>query len=83
MESQVIESSNHPVLPEIEQPDSPISESDRSLLEKMSEEIMAATLPANRLKRIVPDDHTTVENKYPIMSNYRRSTILPDGKTYT
>ena len=66
------------VLPPIEKEEL-ISENDRSLLESMSQDLMTATLPMDRLRRLVPKDHDSIVESYPIMSNYRKNNMLPDG----
>lgn len=64
----------------LSEPTTPIPEADRLMLENLSQDIMTATLPANRLRRILPEQPKGVGDRYPIMSNYRRNLMLPDGK---
>lgn len=54
-----------------------ISSSAKNKLEKLSKDIITATLPVNRLKRIIPSEERNPGQSYPIMSYYRKSTILP------
>lgn len=57
-----------------------INTTDRSLLEKLSEDIVCGTLPVDRLRRLLPSEEKPSGSSYPIMSNYRRLHMLPDGK---
>ena len=48
-----------------------------SMLESLSYEIMTRTLPVQKLKRVIPDEPLPVKESWPILSNYRKQTILP------
>ena len=39
-----------------------------------------ATLPIERLRRLMPSEEQGSSSRYPIMSKYRRNNVLPDGK---
>ena len=49
-------------------------------LESLSFEIMTNTLPINKLKRVVPEEPLPIQEKYPILSNYRRRRVIPSVK---
>ncbi|XP_067943464.1 uncharacterized protein [Watersipora subatra] len=58
----------------------PVSPNRLVTLESLSYEIMTNTLPIDKLKRILPEENLPVHEKWPILSNYRKQTILPNVK---
>jgi len=49
-------------------------------LESLSYEIMTNTLPINKMKRILPNERVSVHDQWPMLSNYRKQTVLPGVK---
>ena len=58
----------------------PVSPNRLATLESLSYEIMTSTLPINKIKRILPDKQLPVQEKWPILSNYRKQMVLPSVK---
>lgn len=58
----------------------PVSPTRLATLENLSYEIMTNTLPIAKMKRILPDEQLRVQEKWPILSNYRKETVLPSVK---
>lgn len=57
-----------------------VSPSRLTTLESLSYEIMTNTLPIQKMKRILTDNQVSVQDSWPILSNYRKQTVLPSVK---
>ena len=57
-----------------------VSPNRLATLESLSYEIMTSTLPINKMKRILPEERTPVQERWPILSNYRKQNVLPSVK---
>lgn len=57
-----------------------VSPNRLATLESLSYEIMTSTLPINKMKRILPEERTPVQERWPILSNYRKQNLLPSVK---
>lgn len=58
----------------------PVSPNRLATLQSLSYEIMTNTLPIEKMKRILPEEKLSIHEQWPILSNYRKQTVLPSVK---